>query len=110
MKDGQKLVFHGEGDHEPGLEPGDVIIVLDQKENEVYQRQDDNLIMKMTIQLVEALCGFKRTIETMDGRTLLIGSHPGQYYYAQLMFTIIVTEARLTVTAFLNSRRIIYFF
>ncbi|XP_040276213.1 dnaJ homolog subfamily A member 4-like [Bufo bufo] len=78
MKDGQKIVFHGEGDQEPGLEPGDVVIVLDQRDHELYQRQDANLIMKMEISLVEALCGFKRTIETMDGRTLLITSLPGE--------------------------------
>ncbi|KAG9487250.1 hypothetical protein GDO78_007232 [Eleutherodactylus coqui] len=78
MKDGQKIVYHGEGDQEPGLEPGDVVIVLDQRDHEVYQRQDNNLIMKMEILLVEALCGFKRTIETVDGRTLLITSLPGE--------------------------------
>ncbi|XP_044144268.1 dnaJ homolog subfamily A member 4-like [Bufo gargarizans] len=78
MKDGQKIVFHGEGDQEPGLEPGDVVIVLDQRDHELYRRQDANLIIKMEISLVEALCGFKRTIETMDGRTLLITSLPGE--------------------------------
>ncbi|XP_063769554.1 dnaJ homolog subfamily A member 4-like [Pseudophryne corroboree] len=84
MKDGQKIVLHGEGDQEPDLEPGDVVIVLDQREHEVFQRQDDNLIMKMQIPLVEALgkytplCGFKRTINTLDGRILLITSLPGE--------------------------------
>ncbi|KAI2648270.1 hypothetical protein H4Q32_018319 [Labeo rohita] len=78
MKDGQKITFHGEGDQEPGLEPGDVIIVLDIKEHPVFQRQDDNLIMKMKIKLVEALCGFKKTIRTLDNRMLLINSPPGQ--------------------------------
>ncbi|XP_051979169.1 dnaJ homolog subfamily A member 4-like [Xyrauchen texanus] len=78
MKDGQKITFHGEGDQEPGLEPGDVIIVLDLKEHPVFQRQDDNLMMKMKIKLVEALCGFKKTIHLLDGRTLLIHSSPGQ--------------------------------
>ncbi|KAM8960337.1 dnaJ homolog subfamily A member 4-like isoform 1-T1 [Pelodytes ibericus] len=77
MKDGQKIVFHGEGDQEPGLEPGDVVIVLDQRDHEVFQRQDDNLIMKLEIHLVEALCGFQKTINTMDGRILLIKSSPG---------------------------------
>uniref|UniRef100_A0A8C1MND1 DnaJ homolog subfamily A member 1 n=1 Tax=Cyprinus carpio TaxID=7962 RepID=A0A8C1MND1_CYPCA len=78
MKDGQKITFHGEGDQEPGLEPGDVIIVLDLKEHPVFQRQDDNLIMKMKIKLVEALCGFKKTIRMLDNRLLLINSPPGQ--------------------------------
>ncbi|XP_056138632.1 dnaJ homolog subfamily A member 1 isoform X2 [Lampris incognitus] len=78
MKDGQKITFHGEGDQEPGLEPGDVIIVLDQKEHDVFQRQDDNLIMKMDIKLVDALCGFKMTIHTLDNRTLVISSLPGE--------------------------------
>lgn len=77
MKDGQKITFNGEGDQEPGLEPGDVIIVLDQKDHPVFQRQEDNLIMKMNIRLVEALCGFKKTIQTLDNRTLVITSQSG---------------------------------
>lgn len=77
MKDGQKITFSGEGDQEPGLEPGDVIIILDQKDHPVFQRQYDNLIMKMDLKLVEALCGFKKTIQTLDNRTLIITSHPG---------------------------------
>lgn len=78
MKDGQKITFHGEGDQEPGLEPGDIIIVLDQKDHPVFQRQDNNLIMRMNIKLVEALCGFRKTIQTLDNRTLVISSQPGE--------------------------------
>ncbi|XP_072409384.1 dnaJ homolog subfamily A member 4-like [Chiloscyllium punctatum] len=78
MQDGQKITFHGEGDQEPGLEPGDVIIVLDQKDHDVFQRHGNDLVMKMEILLVEALCGFKRTIGTLDRRTLLISSKPGE--------------------------------
>ncbi|KAM4619522.1 dnaJ homolog subfamily A member 4 [Polymixia lowei] len=78
MKDGQKITFHGEGDQEPGLEPGDVIIVLDQKEHDVFQRQEDNLIMKLDIKLVDALCGFKKTIPTLDNRMLIINTQPGE--------------------------------
>lgn len=77
MKDGQRITFSGEGDQEPGLEPGDVIIVLDLKEHPVFQRQNDNLIMKMKIKLVEALCGFNKTVRTLDDRTLIVHSPPG---------------------------------
>lgn len=77
MKDGQKITFHGEGDQEPGLEPGDVIIILDQKEHTGIQRKGDDLIMKITLKLVEALCGFKKTVETLDNRLLVISTQPG---------------------------------
>lgn len=77
MKDGQSITFNSEGDQEPGLEPGDVVIVLDQKEHPVFQRQGSDLIMKMNIKLVEALCGFKKTIETLDNRMLIISTQPG---------------------------------
>ncbi|XP_008275021.1 dnaJ homolog subfamily A member 4 [Stegastes partitus] len=78
MKDGQRITFHGEGDQEPGLEPGDVIIVLDQKEHPVFKRQEDNLIINVNIRLVEALCGFKKSIQTLDDRTLIMTSQPGE--------------------------------
>ncbi|XP_074154762.1 LOW QUALITY PROTEIN: dnaJ homolog subfamily A member 1-like [Sminthopsis crassicaudata] len=78
MKDGQKITFHGEGDQEPGLEPGDIIIVLDQKDNAIFTRRGEDLFTCMDIQLVEALCGFQKPITTLDNRTIVITSHPGQ--------------------------------
>lgn len=38
MTEGQKVMFHGEGDQEPDLEPGDVVIVLVEKEHSIYHR------------------------------------------------------------------------
>ncbi|XP_078731927.1 dnaJ homolog subfamily A member 1-like isoform X1 [Lampetra fluviatilis] len=78
MKDGQKIQFGGEGDQEPGLEPGDVITVLEQKEHPVFHRQGQDLIREMEIELVEALCGFQRLISTLDDRVIVITSHPGE--------------------------------
>ena len=37
MEDGKKIVFNGEGDQEPGIEPGDIILVLDEKEHPVFR-------------------------------------------------------------------------
>merc|ERR1719367_2554161 len=78
MEDGQKITFADEGDQEPGLEPGDIIIVLDEKEHPVFKRQGINLIMKMQISLSEALTGLRRTVATLDGRTLVIQTVPGE--------------------------------
>jgi DnaJ-class molecular chaperone len=80
MKDGENIRFHGEGDQEPGLEAGDVIIVLDEKEHNVFQRQDIDLVTEMEIELVEALCGFQKTINTLDNRILVITSLPGMSF------------------------------
>jgi len=78
MEDGHKITFAGEGDQEPGLEPGDIVIVLDEKEHEIFKRSSDNLIMRMELTLTEALCGFQKTIKTLDGRMLVISTLPGE--------------------------------
>ncbi|XP_059608429.1 dnaJ homolog subfamily A member 1 [Phlebotomus argentipes] len=78
MRDSQKIVFTGEGDQEPDLQPGDIVIVLDEKEHPVFKRSKDDLIMTMPLQLVEALCGFQKVIKTLDERDLVVTSLPGE--------------------------------
>lgn len=77
MEDGQKITFYGEGDQSPGLEPGDIIIILEEKEHAVFKRKDMDLVLKMEINLNEALCGFKRTIKTLDSRIIIISTLAG---------------------------------
>merc|ERR550519_740306 len=78
MEDGQKITFGGEGDQEPGMEPGDIIIVLDEKEHPVFKRSGNDLIMKMEISLTDALCGFRKTVRTLDDRILVIQTVRGE--------------------------------
>ena len=78
MKDDQQIKFTGEGDQEPGLEPGDIIIVLDEKPHATFKRRGHDLAMSMEIKLVESLCGFKRVIPTLDDRQLVINHLPGK--------------------------------
>jgi len=78
MKDGQKITFSGEGDQEPGLEPGDIIIILDEKSHPTFQRHGNDLVTKMELDLVEALCGFQRSVTTLDDRNLVITHVPGE--------------------------------
>jgi len=78
MEDGQKITFSSEGDQEPGLEPGDIIIVLDEKAHDRFKRSGQDLIMKLDISLTEALTGLKKTIKTLDDRTLVIQTVRGE--------------------------------
>ena len=78
MHDGQRITFSGEGDRKPGLERGDIVIVLDEKEHPVFLRKGVNLFRKMPVSLSEALTGLKRTIKTLDGRTLVIQTECGE--------------------------------
>ncbi|XP_071539874.1 dnaJ homolog subfamily A member 2-like [Panulirus ornatus] len=77
MKDEQRITFHGEGDQMPGVEPGDVIIVLQEKAHEVFQRSGADLMMKQTVTLTEALCGFTTVIKHLDGRNIVVKHPPG---------------------------------
>lgn len=78
MRDGQKIVFSGEGDQEPDLQPGDIVIVLEEQEHTVFKRSKQDLIMRMPLQLAEALCGFQKVIKTLDARDLVITNLPGE--------------------------------
>lgn len=80
MADGETIKFAGEGDREPGIEPGDVIIVIDEMPHSRFVRRRMDLIHTVTLTLSEALCGFTRTINTLDDRTLLLRSKPGEVF------------------------------
>lgn len=74
----QKIKFSGEGDQQPGMEPGDVVIVLVQQPHDDFTRRGDNLIYNMKLTLLEALCGFDKVIKHLDGRNVVISRPMGQ--------------------------------
>ncbi|CUG88240.1 DNA-J protein, putative [Bodo saltans] len=71
MKDGHQVVFEMEADQSPDLIPGDVILVIKTKNNDVFQRKgDDDLATTVKLTMREALLGFTKDITHMDGRTI----------------------------------------
>ncbi|CAH8438280.1 unnamed protein product [Schistosoma turkestanicum] len=80
MADGQTIKFPDEGDCEPCLQAGDLIITLDEQPHSRFIRRRGDLILTMVLSLSEALCGFQRTIHTLDGRTLVVSSRPGEVF------------------------------
>uniref|UniRef100_A0A914P738 Uncharacterized protein n=1 Tax=Panagrolaimus davidi TaxID=227884 RepID=A0A914P738_9BILA len=78
MANGEKIIFRGEGDEEPGLERGDVIFILEEKEHPEYTRQDTNLLLNVKLTLNEALTGCSNNIKTLDKRDLHFNFLPGE--------------------------------
>uniref|UniRef100_R4FNQ3 Putative dnaj c chaperone protein n=1 Tax=Rhodnius prolixus TaxID=13249 RepID=R4FNQ3_RHOPR len=78
MSDGEKIVFKGDGDHQiAGVEPGDVIIILQEQTHQCFKRNGPDLFMMYELPLTEALCGFSIVIKHLDGRDLVITNPPG---------------------------------
>jgi len=80
MANGEKVVFRGEADQAPGMEPGDVVVQLDCVEHPLFKRKGSHLFYKKKIALVEALCGFSFQLVHMDNRVLNVKSDPGSMY------------------------------
>ncbi|GFR48537.1 hypothetical protein Agub_g10434 [Astrephomene gubernaculifera] len=79
MKHGSRIVLRGEaGCSEPGLAPGDIILVIVQKEHDVFQRAGVDLVMERTISLSEALTGCSFTFKHLDGRVLRVTIPQGE--------------------------------
>jgi len=77
MRPGETLVFEGEADEEPGLEPGDVTFYLQEKEHDIFKLKGDDLFIEHKLTLVEALTGFCFTIKHLDERVLVVNGPQG---------------------------------
>merc|ERR1712232_1017718 len=79
MSEGKRITFSGEGDQAPGVTPGDIVVVLKEKEDPNYSfiRRNDDLIMQKEITLLEALTGYEFAIKHLDDRSLVVKSSPG---------------------------------
>lgn len=78
MKEGQTISFSGEADQAPGVEPGDVVIVVEEKPHSVFKRKGDDLFAEVEIDLLTALAGGAFTIPHLDERALLVKIPPGE--------------------------------
>ena len=78
VKNGAVIDFPGEGDQVPGVQPGDVRFVIEQKPHQRFVRREDDLIYKAEIDLLTALAGGVLHIEHLDERWLNVEILPGE--------------------------------
>eukprot|EP01006_Ploeotia_vitrea_P029159 TRINITY_DN61736_c0_g1_i1.p2 TRINITY_DN61736_c0_g1~~TRINITY_DN61736_c0_g1_i1.p2 ORF type:complete len:358 (+),score=57.33 TRINITY_DN61736_c0_g1_i1:59-1132(+) len=67
IPEGFEMKFEMEADESPDILPGDVIFKIHSQPHHTFKRSDNDLHMTMKITLLEALVGFTKTVEHMDG-------------------------------------------
>ena len=77
MKAGSKITFRGESDQAPNAEPGDVIILVDEKPHDRFKRQENDLFVEIEVDLLTALGGGEYAIKHLDDRALIVKFEPG---------------------------------
>ena len=78
MRGGQTINFRGESDQAPGVTPGDVIIVIEEKPHERFKRQENDLFYEQEVDLLTALCGGQFAIRHLDDRALIVNIAAGE--------------------------------
>jgi len=79
MKNGQKLIYHGESHQDSNTSPGDVVVTLREIDlgDSKFSRDGSDLIFKKTLSLRQSLTGFKFSLTHLDGRVIHVSSQPG---------------------------------
>ena len=73
-----QFTFHGEADEYPGMEPGDVVIVVQEQPHKKFKRKGADLLFEHKITLLEALTGVDFVFTHLDGKKIRIKNNPGE--------------------------------
>lgn len=77
MEHNDQIPFMGEGDQHPDIaEPGAVVMVLQQLKHDRFERMDNDLKIKKSITLAEAVCGTTFIIRHLDDAELQVTVTP----------------------------------
>ena len=72
MENGENIIFKGEADEQPGEDPSNVIFVIKEKDHPKFQRKGNDLYMKKSIILWEALMNSQIEISFIDGTKFFV--------------------------------------
>lgn len=66
--EGMQLSMSGKGNEIPGGIPGDLLIVIEESEDNVLQREGNNVIYDLHISFIDAALGASLEVPTIDGK------------------------------------------
>ncbi|KAK9674742.1 Molecular chaperone (DnaJ superfamily) [Basidiobolus ranarum] len=82
-KAGTKIRFSNEGDELPTGGAQDIEFIIEEKPHPTFKRESEHLVISLDINIIDALTGFTKSVQSLDGRTLTISNRtpvtsPGQ--------------------------------
>jgi len=72
MRNQEHITFEGVADEKPGMQAGDLIIVIEEIPDDSYHRDGDQLYKTIEIPLVDALVGFSIELTHVDGHKFVV--------------------------------------
>ncbi|KAJ1666033.1 Molecular chaperone (DnaJ super) [Coemansia sp. RSA 1813] len=72
-KAGTKIRFAKEGDN-LGNGAQDIVFVLEEKPHTMFKRDGDDLKVDLNLSLDDALCGFKKPVQLLNGKTIQVSN------------------------------------
>lgn len=81
VNQGQRLKLAGKGDEPLGGAAGDLYVVINLTEHQLFKRDKDDLLIDVPISYVDAILGSEIEVPTLSGRVLVkapAGTHSGQ--------------------------------
>jgi DnaJ-class molecular chaperone len=78
MKDGDEVLFEREAEQIPDMIQGDLIFTVKQKPHNRFKRVNDNLFVDLSVTLEEALLGFSKRVQHLDGHLVEVSSRPDE--------------------------------
>lgn len=68
VAEGMQLSMSGKGNEIPGGIPGDLLIVIEEVEDQILQREGNNVIFDLYVSFVDAALGASIEVPTIDGK------------------------------------------
>mmetsp|Transcript_4676 Transcript_4676/g.5400 ORF Transcript_4676/g.5400 Transcript_4676/m.5400 type:complete len:302 (-) Transcript_4676:124-1029(-) len=78
MQHKERIVFQRMADERPGMEAGNVNFIVHEIEHNYFKRKGADLLIRKTLSLNEAICGFEWKITHLDNRNVVIKSKAGE--------------------------------
>ena len=77
IPENEKITIAGKGNEHPEYRTGDLIVIVQIENHNLFKRAKNDLILEKSIALIEALSGFELNLKHLNGQDVTIKTNPG---------------------------------